>query len=164
METTCKAKKCEEALAEIYRNCQLALQSIRNILPETEDAALRAEIEAQHEEYERVSGLACRHARDKGIELKEPGVMKKMMMWGSIKMNTMKELENAMKEAEYANKAKSTFLANMSHEIRTPLNAIIGFSELILRMKTDEQVHKHAEDIKWSSHNLLAIINEVLMN
>ena len=91
METTCKAKKCEEALAEIYRNCQLALQSIRNILPETEDAALRAEIEAQHEEYERVSGLACRHARDKGIELKEPGVMKKMMMWGSIKMNAMKD-------------------------------------------------------------------------
>ena len=80
----------------------------------------------------------------------------------SDKMNTMKELENAMKEAEYANKAKSTFLANMSHEIRTPLNAIIGFSELILRMKTDEQVHKHAEDIKWSSHNLLAIINDIL--
>ena len=91
MENTCKSKKCEEALAEIYRNCQLALQSIRNILPETADAALRAEIEAQHEEYERVSGLATRHARDKGIELKEPGVMKKMMMWGSIKMSAMKD-------------------------------------------------------------------------
>ena len=87
----CKAKRCEEALAELYRNCQLALQSIRNILPETADPALRAEIEAQHEEYERVSGLACRHARDKGIELKEPGVMKKMMMWGSIKMSAMKD-------------------------------------------------------------------------
>ena len=91
MENTCKAKRCEEALAEIYRNCQLAIQSIHNILPETADAALRAEIEAQYEEYERVSGLACRHASDKGIELKEPGVMKKVMMWGSIKMNTMKD-------------------------------------------------------------------------
>ena len=80
----------------------------------------------------------------------------------SEKMNAMKELEQAMKEAEYANKAKSTFLANMSHEIRTPLNAITGFSELILRMDTDEQVRRHVEDIKWSSHNLLAIINDIL--
>ena len=80
----------------------------------------------------------------------------------SEKMNAMKELEGAMKDAEYANKAKSTFLANMSHEIRTPLNAIVGFSELLLRMDTDEQVRKHAEDIKWSSHNLLAIINDIL--
>ena len=91
MENTCKAKQCEEVLAEIYRNCQLALQSIHNILPETADAALRAEIEAQYEEYERVSGLASRHARDKGIELKEPGMMKKVMMWGSIKMSAMKD-------------------------------------------------------------------------
>ncbi len=91
MENTCNSKKCEEILAEIYRNCQLALQSINNILPETQDAALKAEIKSQHEEYERVSGIACRYAKDKGIELKEPGMMKKMMMWGSIKMSTMKD-------------------------------------------------------------------------
>ena len=91
MENNSKCKKCEELLAEIYRNCQLALQSINNILPETQDAALKAEIKSQHEEYEHVSGIACRYAKDKGIELKEPGVMKKMMMWGSIKMSTMKD-------------------------------------------------------------------------
>jgi hypothetical protein len=28
-------------------------------------------------------------AKDKGIELKEPNPFKKMMMWGSIKMNAM---------------------------------------------------------------------------
>ena len=91
MENTCKSKKCEEVLAEIYRNCQLALQSITNILPETQDEALKSEIKAQHEEYERVSGKAAQLAKNKGIELKEPGVMKKVMMWGSIKMNTMKD-------------------------------------------------------------------------
>ena len=36
-------KKTEEALAEIYRNAQLALQSISNILPAVEEDALKEE-------------------------------------------------------------------------------------------------------------------------
>ena len=48
-------KKTEEALAEIYRNAQLALQSISDILPETQDMAVKNELHAQHEEYERFS-------------------------------------------------------------------------------------------------------------
>ena len=80
----------------------------------------------------------------------------------SERMKSMRKLEEAKQEAEYANKAKSTFLANMSHEIRTPMNAIVGFSELVLKMNISDDVRKHIEDIKWSSHNLLAIINDIL--
>ena len=84
-----EVKKSEEILAEIYRNCHLALESISDILPAIEDEELKAEILHQHEEYERISGKAACLARDKGLEVKEPGAVKEAMMWSSIKMSTL---------------------------------------------------------------------------
>ena len=82
-------KQTEEALAEIYRNAQLALQSINDILPQVEQFELKNELKAQHEEYERFSAKATTIAKDRNIELKEPNPFKKAMMWGSIKMSSM---------------------------------------------------------------------------
>lgn len=82
-------KKSEELLAEIYRNCQLALESISDILPAVEHEDLKAEILREHEEYEKISAEAAMLAKNKGLDIKAPNVMKKMMMWSSIKMNTM---------------------------------------------------------------------------
>ena len=74
----------------------------------------------------------------------------------------MKSLVEAKKLAEANSLAKSTFLANMSHEIRTPLNAIVGFSELLLKSNLPVKDKEQAEDIRNSSYNLLAIINDIL--
>ena len=82
-------KQTEEALAEIHRNAELALQSIADIMPAVEDESMRNELSAQHETYEQFSAKASTIAKDKGIELKNPNPFKKMMMWGSIKMSTM---------------------------------------------------------------------------
>ena len=82
-------KKSEEVLAEVHRNCQLALQSISDILPEAEDTDVREELMKQHEEYEKIGGKAAILAKDKDIELKNPSPMKKAMMWSSIKMSTL---------------------------------------------------------------------------
>ena len=88
-------KKTAEALAEIYRNAQLALQSISNILPQVDDEETKNQLLAQHEEYERFSAKACVIAKNKNIELKEPNPLKKAMMWGSIKMNTLTDNSRA---------------------------------------------------------------------
>ncbi len=83
------SKKSEELLAELYRNSQLALQSISNILPEVEDGDTREELMRQHEEYEKFGGKCAQMAKDKNIEVKPPNAMKKAMMWSSIKMSTL---------------------------------------------------------------------------
>ena len=88
-------KKSEEILAEVHRNCQLAIQSISNILPEVDDSDVKEELLRQHEEYEKICGKASILAKDKNIELRNPSPIKKAMMWSSIKMNTIKDNSRA---------------------------------------------------------------------
>ena len=88
-------KKSEEVLAEIHRNCRLALTSIADILPAIADGAIRAELLRQHEGYEKIGGKAAILAKDRNIELKDPSPIKKAMMWSSIKMSTMADNSRA---------------------------------------------------------------------
>jgi PAS domain S-box-containing protein len=73
------------------------------------------------------------------------------------------DLQDARRQAEAANQAKSTFLANMSHELRTPLNAILGFGQLMegeTNLTSEQQ--QNLEIINRSGEHLLALINDVL--
>jgi len=74
-----------------------------------------------------------------------------------------KDLEDAVKTAEKANKAKSAFLAKMSHEIRTPLNAVLGISEIQLHDNSLKNDTKEAFGMIYNSGDLLlGIINDIL--
>ena len=74
----------------------------------------------------------------------------------------MRQLEDAMEQANTANETKSSFLANMSHEIRTPINAVIGMNEMIMREDVSDSVREYALDIAASSRSLIGIINDIL--
>ena len=72
-------------------------------------------------------------------------------------------IEQALVQAEKANKAKSNFLSNMSHDIRTPMNAIIGFTNLAQsHAESKEEVMSYLGKIKSASSHLLSLINDIL--
>ena len=81
-------KKDSEILAEIYRNAQLGITSIVDIMPEIDDESIKEEILREHEEYEKICSQAASLAHKYNLELKEPSPVKKAMMWSAIKMNT----------------------------------------------------------------------------
>ncbi|MAY66907.1 MAG: hypothetical protein CMM77_07245 [Rhodospirillaceae bacterium] len=79
---------------------------------------------------------------------------------------TEQRINDALMDAERANRAKSEFLANMSHELRTPLNSIIGFSQVMslgkdFELSPDKQL-EYAQDIQRSAEHLLQLINDLL--
>ena len=77
--------------------------------------------------------------------------------------NAWSAAEEARKDAEQANRAKSEFLSNMSHDIRTPMNAIVGMTAIAAANIADtQQVKNCLKKITLSSKHLLGLINDVL--
>jgi signal transduction histidine kinase/CheY-like chemotaxis protein len=75
-----------------------------------------------------------------------------------VEKNEIIEKKN---KAELIAKAKQDFLSNMSHEIRTPLNAVTTITTL-LKERADVEDQQLLESLKFSSNNLMLLINDIL--
>jgi PAS domain S-box-containing protein len=71
-------------------------------------------------------------------------------------------LKKARDLAEQSVRTRDVFLSNVSHEIRTPLNAILGFTNFLQQETTSETTREYVGYIQIASHNLLALINDLL--
>ena len=77
-------------------------------------------------------------------------------------VSIQQKLKEETMRAEDSGRLKSVFLANMTHEIRTPLNAIVGFSDLLPMVDTQEERMEFIRIISNNCDMLLRLINDIL--
>jgi len=69
------------------------------------------------------------------------------------------QLQQAKRQADQANQAKSRYIAAISHEIRTPLNSILGYAQLLDNDATIPEPRRQAiRVIRGSGEHLLSLI------
>lgn len=132
--------KSRDEIADLARTFNTMTQNLREVIEEKDDYA--GKIHRLYLEMEE-------KVRERTRELAEKNDL----------------LQQAVKQAQDADRAKSTFLASMSHELRTPLNSIIGFSGVLLQELYGPLSPEERRDITTiynSARNLLALINDIL--
>ncbi|MCH2277166.1 CHASE domain-containing protein [Thalassospira sp.] len=80
--------------------------------------------------------------------------------------NARQEAENAMNQAQQADRAKSEFIAHMSHEFRSPMTSILGYAQLardgIDKHEPSETVRNYLSTINGAGRHVLSLIGDVL--
>ncbi|HED15885.1 MAG TPA: response regulator [Gammaproteobacteria bacterium] len=97
-----------------------------------------------------------------GIPNLSVGLLAGLIVLPMYASKLIRRLNEAVKKANEANKAKSQFLANMTHELRTPLNGIIGMSDIMLDTPLNSEQKEFAETISNSVYTLLSLIENIL--
>lgn len=84
----------------------------------------------------------------------------------SARIDKQKETEQALIEArnhaEESDRLKTAFLANISHEIRTPLNAIVGFSDVLPMVQSEEEREQVIGLIRQNNAHLLRLFDDIV--
>ncbi|MCR5742949.1 MAG: response regulator [Lachnospiraceae bacterium] len=57
---------------------------------------------------------------------------------------------------------KTKFLSQVSHEVRTPINTILGYSDMILKESSENNITQYAGSIDEAGKNLMVLFNDIL--
>jgi signal transduction histidine kinase/AmiR/NasT family two-component response regulator len=68
----------------------------------------------------------------------------------------------ARKDADRANRAKTSFISKVSHELRTPIFSIQGYLRIQKKCKVDPKAAECAAKINDSADALLSVVNSIL--
>ena len=167
----CKASECFERWKEFILEESLEDYSNTVNLDNLEQCFERGDREVVIEYWAKSIGDSQMCARQSYVmtEDEETGDIMVMVTAKDITEQVRKQreqtqaLQDALMQAQHANKAKTTFLSNMSHDIRTPMNAIIGFSTIaVSHIDNREQVLDCLQKVLSSSNHLLSLINDIL--
>ncbi len=109
----------EETLNKIYRNAHIALQSISDLLEETDDEKMKAELKDQYDGYEKIIGEISSYMAELKIEPKDINALKKGFMRSAIKLKTLADNSR-------------THLADMMLQ-----GTIMGITELYTTMRSN---------------------------
>ncbi len=103
----------------------------------------------------------------------EEGKGKPVQLQPSAFQGEFKELENtfvAMEEANRRNlkilaqekEKQNLFFNSATHQLKTPLTSIIGYSEIIQRMSSDEDITLSAQYIQEAGQHLLEVVENII--
>lgn len=85
---------------------------------------------------------------------------------GVLEMNFNKMvdvIEDNILELQNHNDSKQRFIDSLNHEIKTPITSIIGYSELLLKGKVDEEMQRQALLYINSEARRLSLLNSTLL-